>query len=135
MRSQGMTRSTFLPIALALAVLTPTAANAAIKNPQPDAAMRKGVRDFAKFGIKDQKATASKIKVTCTPIPHVNDKGTCTGTFSLTLNGKTADYKLTKKAGTFRIAKGAIEYHLNAKATKKAQGLPTQVGTFAGFLQ
>jgi hypothetical protein len=131
-----MTRSKFLPIALALAVLTPAAAaDAAIKNPQPDAAMRKGVRDFAKFGIKDHKATASKLKFTCTPIPHVNDKGTCTGTFSLTLNGKTADYKLTKKAGTFRIGKGAIEYHLNAKATKKAQGLPTQVGTFAGFLQ
>lgn len=132
-----MTRSKkIVPIALALAVLTPTAAaNAAIKNPQPDAAMRKGVRDFAKFGIKDQRATPSKIKITCTPIPKVNDKGTCTGTFALTVNGRTAEYRLTRKATTFRISKGAIEYHLNAKATKKAKGLPIRIGTFAGFLQ
>jgi hypothetical protein len=131
----GMTRSKLIPIALAFAVLTPTAAGAAISNPQPDAAMRKGVRDFAKVGIKDHAASPSKIKVSCTPIKHVDDKGTCTGTFSLTLAGKTAEYKLTKKATTFRISPGAIEYHLNAKATKKAEGLPSQIGTFAGFLQ
>jgi hypothetical protein len=115
--------------------LTPTAASAAITTPQPDAAMRKGVSDFAKFGLKDHQATPSKIKVTCTPVKHVDDKGTCVGTFSLTLAGKTADYKLTPKATTFRISRGAIEYHLNAKATKKAAGLPTRIGTFAGFLQ
>jgi hypothetical protein len=131
-----MTRSKLIPLVLALAVVSPTAvASASIKNPQPDAAMRKGIRDFAKFGIKDQIATVSHIKVTCTPVPHINDKGTCSGTFSLTLNGKTANYQLTKKAGTFRIGKGAIEYHVNAKATKKAAGLPTKLGTFAGFLQ
>jgi hypothetical protein len=130
-----MAPTKLIPIALAFAVLTPTAASAGIHNPQPDAAMRKGVRDFAKFGLKDHKASPSKIKVTCTPIKQVDDKGTCVGTFSLTLDGKTADYKLAKKATTFRISPGAIEYHLNANATKKAAGLPTQVGTFAGFLQ
>jgi hypothetical protein len=26
-------------------------------------------------------------------------------------------------------------YHLNAKATKNAARLPSQIGTFAGFLQ
>jgi hypothetical protein len=131
----GMTPTKLIPIALALAVLTPTAARAAIHDPQPDAAMRKGVRDFAKSGLEDQKATPSKIKVTCTPIKQVDDKGTCVGRFSLTLDGKTANYKLTRKATTFRISPGAIEYHLNAKATKKAAGLPGRIGTFAGFLQ
>jgi hypothetical protein len=130
-----MTPNKLIPIALALAVLTPTAASAAIHSPQADAAMRKGVRDFAKFGIKDHQATPSKLKVSCTPIKHVDDKGTCVGTFSLTLGGRTADYRLTRKATTFRISPGAIEYHLNAKATKKAAGLPAQIGTFAGFLQ
>jgi predicted amidohydrolase YtcJ len=131
-----MTRSKFIPLALALAVVSPAAAaNAAIKNPQPDAAMRKAIRDYADHGLKGVQAKASKIKVSCTPVKKVNAKGTCTGSFSLTLDGKTADYHLTKKAGTFRISPGAIEYHLNAKATKKAAGLPAHIGTFAGFLQ
>jgi hypothetical protein len=131
-----MTRSKLIPLALALSVLAPTAAaNAAIKNPQPDAAMRKAVRDYADHGLRDVQAKASRIKVTCTPVKKVNAKGTCTGTFSLTLDGKTANYKLVKGAGTFRISPGAIEYHLKAKATKKAKGLPTNIGTFAGFLQ
>ncbi|WP_187368883.1 hypothetical protein [Baekduia soli] len=122
--------------ALALAVAAPSAtALAAIHNPQPDAAMRKGVRDFAKFGIKDHHATASRLKITCTPVPKVNAKGSCQGTFRLTLDGRSADYTLTRKATTFRISPGAIEYHLNARAAHKVAGLPLQVGTFAGFLQ
>jgi methionine-rich copper-binding protein CopC len=131
-----MTRSKFIPLALALAVVSPAAAaHAAIKNPQPDAAMRKAIRDYADHGLEGVQANASKINVSCTPVKKVNAKGTCIGSFSLTLDGKTANYQLTKKAGTFRISPGAIEYHLNAKATKKAPGLPAKIGTFAGFLQ
>jgi hypothetical protein len=131
-----MTRSKFIPLALALAVVSPAAAaNAAVKNPQPDAAMRKAIRDYADHGLKGDQAKASKIDVSCAPVKKVNAKGACTGSFSLTLDGKTANYRLTKKAGTFRISPGAIEYHLNARATKKAPGLPAQIGTFAGFLQ
>lgn len=130
-----MTPTKLIPIALALSVLTPTAAHAALHHPQPDAAMRKGVRDFARFGLKDRRPTPSKIKVACTPIKRVDDQGTCVGTFSLTLDGRTADYKLTRNATTFRISPGAIEYHLNARATRTAAGLPARVGTFAGFLQ
>jgi hypothetical protein len=131
-----MTRSKLIPLALAVAVVSPTAAaSAAIKNPQPDAAMRKAVRDYADHGIEGKKLKASDARFSCTAIPKVNDKGRCTGTFKFTYKGKTATYKLTSKATTFRISPGAIEYHLNAQAIRKAAGLPSHIGTFAGFLQ
>jgi hypothetical protein len=131
-----MTRSKLIPLALAVAVVSPVAtASAAIKNPKPAAAMQRAVNDYADHGIEGKTLKASDMQFTCTAIPKVNDKGKCTGTFKLTYKGTTASYKLTSKAGTFRISKGAIEYHLNAAATAKAAGLPSHIGTFAGFYQ
>ena len=131
-----MTRSTLIPIVLAVAVVSPTAtAGAAIKNPQPAAAMKRAVAEYADHGIDQKRVKPSAARFTCTAIPKVNDRGTCTGTFALSYSGRTATYKLTRKATTFRISKGAIEYHLNAVATTRAAGLPAHIGTFAGFYQ
>jgi hypothetical protein len=119
-------------IAAAVAATPAATASAAIKNPKADAAMRKGIRDVARFSADGAKA--SKIKIQCAPVKQVNDKGRCTGTFRLTKDGKSADYRLTAKAGTFRISPGAIEYHVFSKATHKVQGLPGSTGLM-GFLQ
>jgi hypothetical protein len=132
-----MIRTKLLPIALAASVLVPTiattgAVQAAVKNPQADAAMRKGIRDVARLEAAGSKAT--NIKITCVAVPKVNDKKPCSGSFDLTKDGKTAHYVLTKKARTFRISPGAIEYRVNSKATKKVQGLPASTDLL-GFLQ
>jgi hypothetical protein len=132
-----MTPTRGLPLivlaAAAVAVPTVTAtAQAAVKNPQADAAMRKGIRDVARLEAGGAKAT--NVKITCVAVPKVNDKKPCTGSFDLTKDGRTAHYVLTRKARTFRIAKGAIEYRVSSKATKKVQGLPGSTD-LAGFLQ
>jgi hypothetical protein len=79
-------------------------------------------------------AKVSKIDVDCPPVKKVNQQRSCTGTFKLTLDGKTATYRLTKKNHVFRIAKDAIEYRVAAKAVKKVAGLPASTD-LAGFLQ
>lgn len=132
-----MLRTKLLPIALAASVVVPTiattgAATAAIKNPQADAAMRKGIRDVARLEAGGAKAT--NIKIRCVAVARVNDKKPCTGSFDLTKSGRTAHYVLTKKARTFRISPGAIEYRVSSKATKKIKGLPGSTD-LAGFLQ
>jgi hypothetical protein len=132
-----MIRTKLLPLALAASVVVPTlatttAATAAIKNPQADAAMRKGIRDVAR--LEAGGAKANHIKISCVPVPKVNDKKPCSGSFDLTKNGRTAHYVLTKKARTFRISPGAIEYRVSSKATKKVQGLPASTDLL-GFLQ
>jgi hypothetical protein len=132
-----MIRTKLLPIALAASVLVPTiattgAVQAAVKNPQADAAMRKGIRDVARLEAAGSKAT--NIKITCVAVPKVNDKKPCSGSFDLTKDGKTAHYVLTKKARTFRISPGAIEYRVSSKPTKKVQGLPASTDLL-GFLQ
>lgn len=128
-----MTRPTqILPLILAAAVLAPTAAQAAVKNPQADQAFKKGIRDVAR--IEGDGAKASNIKISCKPVPEVNDKGACSGSFDLVKDGRRAHYVLTKKARTFRISRGAIEYRVASKATKKVAGLPGQTD-LAGFLQ
>ncbi len=119
--------SKFLAAVLALAAISPAAAAAAISDPQSDAAMRKSVRDFARFGVKGETVKASRIKVDCTQASKVGSTRPCTGTFSLTLDGKTAHYKLGKKAVTFRISPGAMEGRLRATATKRAAGLPSSI--------
>jgi hypothetical protein len=129
--------SKFLPIAVAAAVIVPTfaaanPASAAVKNPQANQAFKKGIRDVARLqgaGVK-----AADMQISCKPVPKVDDKGSCTGSFTLTKNGKTAHYVLTSKARTFRISPGAIEYRVASKATKKVQGLPGSTD-LAGFLQ
>jgi hypothetical protein len=126
-----------LPAALAaVAVLAPTlgatTAGAAVKNPQADQAFKKGIRDVAR--IEGHGAKAIHIQIHCVPVPKVNDKGRCTGSFELTKGGRTAHYVLTAKARTFRISPGAIEYRVASKATKKVKGLPGRTD-LAGFLQ
>jgi hypothetical protein len=132
----AMIRSKLIPLALAVSVVAPTiattAAQAAVKNPQADQAFKKGIRDVAR--LEGAGAKASNIDISCKPVPKVNDKGACTGSFDLVKDGRRAHYVLTSKARTFRIAPGAIEYRVASKATKKVKGLPGQTD-LAGFLQ
>jgi hypothetical protein len=126
-----------LPLVVAAAIVAPTLtiaapAGAAVKNPQAAQAFKKGVHDVAR--LEGDGATAKNIKVTCVAVPKVNDKGACTGSFDLVKDGATAHYVLTKKARTFRISPGAIEYRVSSKATKKADGLPSSTDLL-GFLQ
>jgi hypothetical protein len=133
-----MLRSTLLPLALAAAVTVPTfgvvagPASAAVKSPRADQAFKKGIRDVAR--LEGDGATPSAIRIACQPVPKVDDKAPCTGSFDLTKDGATAHYVLTAKARTFRISPGAIEYRVSSKATKKVDGLPSSTDLL-GFLQ
>jgi hypothetical protein len=129
-----MTRSKLLlPLTLAVTALVPTsAALASIPNPTADAALRKGIRDVVRLEAKG--GTAKHIDVTCKPVKKVGQKGACTGTFQVAYKGRTATYKLTPKARTLRISRGAIEYRVAAKAVTKVAGLPASTD-LAGFLQ
>jgi hypothetical protein len=131
-----MTLTRKLPMILALAaVAVPTAAgtaNAAVKNPQADAAMRKGIRDVAR--LEGDGAKASNIKISCVSVPKVNDKKPCHGSFDLTKDGRTAHYTLTSRARTLRISEGAIEYRVSSHAAAKVAGLPARTDLL-GFLQ
>jgi hypothetical protein len=126
---------TILPVLALVAVAVPTAAGtaqAALKNPQADAAMRKGIRDVARLEADSAKAT--NIHVSCVPVPNVDDRKPCRGTFDLTSDGRTAHYVLTRKARTLRISPGAIEYRVAARATAQVAGLPARTDLL-GFLQ
>ena len=126
---------TILPVLALAAVAVPTAAGpaqAAIKNPQADAAMRKGIRDVARLEAGNAKAT--NIHVTCVPVPKVNDRKPCSGSFDLTKDGRTAHYVLTSKARTFRISQGAIEYRVSSHVSAKVAGFPARTDLL-GFLQ
>ena len=133
-----MTRSKLLPMILALSVVAPTlattttAANAAVKNPQADQAFKKGIRDVAR--IEGGGAKATNIKISCVAVPKVGDKQPCAGSFDLTKGGRTAHYVLAKKARTFRISPGAIEYRVTSTADHKVAGLPSKTDLL-GFLQ
>jgi hypothetical protein len=118
---------------IVVAAAAPAPAPAATAD-RADAAMRKGIRDFARVGV-DGSATASRISVDCKPVIDVGQKGKCTGTFALTKNGRTATYTLTSSARTLRIAESAIEYRLASKAARKVKGLPSSTGSFSGFFQ
>lgn len=129
--------SKILPLVVAASIVAPaltiaSPADAAVKNPQALQAFKKGIRDVAR--LEGDGAKASNISVKCVAVPKVDDKGACTGSFDLTKDGKTAHYVLTKKARTFRISPGAIEYRVSSKATKKVDGLPGSTD-LAGFLQ
>jgi hypothetical protein len=132
-----MTRSKLLPMILALSVVAPTlatttAAHAAVKNPQADQALKKGIRDVAR--IEGAGAKATNIRISCVAVPEVDDKKPCAGSFDLTKDGKTAHYTLTRKARTFRISPGAIEYRVASVADHKVAGLPAKTDLL-GFLQ
>src|SRR3954467_2829852 len=119
---------------VALLAAVPSGAMASVKNPSADAAMRKGIRDYARVAVKGE-AKASQIKVDCKPVAKVGQKGACIGTFSLTKGGRTAHYKLTSKARTLRLSPGAIEYRVSAVTKDHVKGLPSSTGGFSGFLQ
>jgi len=110
-------------LAVAAAVIAPTAAVATVKDPQSDAAMRKAIRGYAK--AKTMKAT--HMAVDCVQADEISSTRPCSGTFRLTRGGKTAHYRLTSKSDTFRNSPGTIVSNLNAVATKKAPGMPTTV--------
>ena len=129
-----MRRNSLMIAVLAVALTAPAAATAAIPNPQSDAAMRKGIRDFAKRAFDGKTAKVTKLKVKCVQAAEISSTRPCRGTFSLTLAGRTAHYKLTKKASTFRLSPGAMQYDLRATATKKAAGLPSSIRS-GGILQ
>ena len=116
-----------IPLALAFAVIAPAAAPAALPNPQSDAAMRKAIRDYAKRSVKGETLKVTKLKVECVQATEISSTRPCSGTFALTRKGKTAHYKLTKRANTFRNSPGSIIANLHATATKKAPGLPTSI--------
>jgi len=119
--------ASIVPLVLALVAIAPTGAAATVVNPQSDAAMRKTIRDFARYGVKGKSVKATNIKVDCVQATKISSTRPCSGTFSLTLAGKTAHYKLNKKASTSRNSPGTITGNLNATATKKAAGLPSSV--------
>jgi hypothetical protein len=124
-----------LPVLALAAIAVPTAAGtaqAALKNPQADAAMRKGIRDVAR--LETDGARATNIRISCVPVPKVGDKKPCSGSFDLTKGGRTARYVLTSKARTLRISRGAIEYRVSSHAAAKVAGLPGRTDLL-GFLQ
>ena len=127
-----MIATKLIPLTLAFATLAPGAALAA-QNPTADAAMRKGIRDFVRLET-DGAGKASKLAITCRPVKQVGQTRPCSGTFNVVVDGETASYRLTKKARTFRISPGAIEYRVSAVATKKVPGLPARTDLM-GFLQ
>ena len=116
-----------ISLAVALAVITPTAAPAAIPNPQSDAAMRKAIRDYAERSVKGETLKVTKLAVDCVQAVEISSTRPCSGTFSLTRHGKTARYKLTKRSTTFRNSPGSMIATLHAVATKKAPGLPATI--------
>jgi hypothetical protein len=98
-----------------------------------EAAMTKGIRDYAKY-VADG-AKVSHVSVDAGKVDDVGDKTRVVGSFQLTKGGKTVTYKLTSKARVLRISPGAIEYKLSAQASNPASGLPKSTGSFTGFLQ
>ena len=122
------------PAGLSLMILLTFPAFALASSPSklnPDAAMRHGIRVFARSdGLG---ATASRIHVTCERWSRVGQTRPCTGRFRLTRHGRHADYKLTKHAGTFLNTPASVMYKVAARTPHKAQGLPVSTGTFLGF--
>jgi len=129
-----MTTLRLIPLLLILAAIAPTAATAAMKNPQSDAAMRKGIRDYARSGLEGKTLKVKATDIRCTQAAEVGSTGRCHGSFSLTHNGRTVRYRLTTMARTERISQGAMQYNLRAKAARTAPGLPARI-SFTGILQ
>jgi hypothetical protein len=128
---------TFLPIittaAVAVAALPATSTAAQTDHNRAEAAMTKGIRDYAKH-VADG-ATVSRIAVDAEAADRVGEKQGVTGSFRLTKDGRTVTYKLTSKARVLRISPSALEYRLSAKAAKAGSGLPGSIGGFSGFFQ
>lgn len=129
-----MTSLRLIPLILILAAIAPTAATAAMKNPQSDAAMRKGIRDYATRGVEGKALKVKATNIDCTQAAKVGSTGRCRGSFTLTYQGRTVRYRLTTMARTVRIAQGAMMYHLRATSTRSAPGMPTTI-SFTGILQ
>lgn len=98
-----------------------------------DAAMRKGIRDYARVV---RKGTASRIRVDCVPATKVGSTKPCRGSFVVTRKGRISHYRLVSgKAQTFRNTPGSIEYHMFARTNDPLPGARRSTGSLAGFLQ
>jgi hypothetical protein len=130
---------TFLPIittaAVAVAGVPAAAPAAAAQNDhnRAEAAMTKGIRDYAR--VVADGAKVSRISVDAKAVDRVGEKHAVKGTFRLTKDGRTVTYRLTSKARVLRLSPSAIEYRVSARATERAAGLPKSTGAFSGFFQ
>jgi hypothetical protein len=125
---------TFLPIITTAAIgLAAVAPAAQADSNRAEAAMAKGIRDYAR--VVADGAKVSGVSVDAKAVDSVGEKHGVTGSFRLTKDGRTVTYRLTSKARVLRLSPSAIEYRLSARATKSAAGLPKSTGSFSGFLQ
>jgi hypothetical protein len=97
-----------------------------------NAAMRRGIRAWA----RTEGAVASQVVVNCLAVRRVGERRGCRGgNFRLERDGRSADYRLTSRAGNFRNSPGSIQYILAAITHHPVRGLPRAVDGFSGFLQ
>jgi hypothetical protein len=97
-----MLRTKLIPLTLAFATLAPERRHG---RPEPDRRRRDAQGHPRLRPARDgRRRKASKVAIKCEPVKKVGQTRPCTGTFDVKLDGKTASYRLTKKARTFRIA-------------------------------
>ena len=122
-----------LPLLTLTAVAALPATASARDSDRADAAMRKGIRDYARVVAK---ASASQISVDASrSIGKVGAQSTLSGSFRLTKDGRTVTYRLTSKARALRISPSGIEYRLSARAVNPVRGFESSTGSFTGFFQ
>ena len=121
-----------LPIISALAIGA-AAVPAQASDNRAESAMSKGIRDYAR--VVADGAKVSGVKLDAKPVSKVGARAAVSGSFRLTLGGKTVTYRLTSSARVVRLSPAAIEYRLAAKAANATAGLPGSTGAFTGFFQ
>lgn len=94
--------------------------------------MRKGIRDVARVEVPGSKA--SRVAIKCGARGEVGHTAHCSGSFRLTLRGRSATYTLTSKATVFNNSPGSLQYRADSRAHHKDKGLPSRTG-ISGFLQ
>ena len=119
--------------ALTSAALLIGAAHALATPVAPNAAMRKGIRDWVRSATHGGKAVG--LHVHCAPVAKVGRAGHCRGRFRVVRGGATARFVLTSRAETVRNSPASIEYHVYARTSDRVAGVPRSVSGFAGFLQ
>lgn len=97
-----------------------------------DAAMRKGIRDVARYEVHGSRA--SHVAIRCGARGKVGHTAHCTGSFRLTLHGRFATYTLTSKATVFNNSPGSLLYRVASRVDHKVKGLPAKTG-ISGYLQ
>lgn len=97
--------------------------------PSTTAAMRKGIRDFA----RSVDGRANRIAVSCRPAPNVGDVGRCSGTFDVRRENSTARYRLASRARVFRNTPDSLEYRVDARTASRRSGFPFRT-SLTGYL-